>query len=473
MRLPTLAALTLLLALVGSCRAAGPEDGPVTITVDPAVRHQTIMGWGTCLFGYLPALEKLYRTDAFADFYARDLGCNMLRINLYPAGQPPRRTADEIRYQDYSFDGEGHRLRVYLDFAKKLRERNPEAVLVGTVWSPPVWMKRNNALVDKASDAINADSYAFKEGPRLMDNRLDMDKLPLFTKWVVEMVKLFDAEGVPLSAVSVANEPQFTQWFESCVWTADDWAKATQSVGAALEAAGYGGVKLYGPETMTGFNWANANPMYVKAAGEQLDVFATHGYSDGFNADNSAKSSWDFWNLVKDQGRPYWVTEGGTGGHDWPKPVNGMAMCLHNALVYGNASAVMPWQVTAQNADDGSLMGMDTPTAKTHVARQYFHYVRPGAVRVDATPTDSPGGVRASAFVHDADGTLTVVLVNTGGGPRDVTLKLPAGVAAFGTAVRTSAAERSAALPAVAVADGSAVLTLPAQSVTTLQGTMK
>ena len=331
-------------------------------------------------------------------------------------------------------------------------------------------MKRNRDLNDKASGAITGDDYAFKGSNRLRDNRLDMAKLPLFAAWVVEMVRYFDHEGVPLDAVSVANEPQFTQPFESCLWTADDWARANKAVGEALDAAGYAKVQLFGPETMTGFNGPDANPLYVKAVAAddylktRLAAFATHGYSDGFHADASAKSAWDFWNLIKPGGKPLWITEGGTGDHDWPAPVNGMAMCLHNALVWGNASAVVPWQVSDLKPNDGALMVMDAPTAKTHVARQYFHYVRPGATRVDATPGDTANGVHVAAFVHDADQTLTLVLVNTSDAERPVTLELPAGVTGFQTVVRTSAAERSATLPAVG-----ATLALPPQSVTTLQ----
>ena len=474
MRIPTppLLAALLVFTAVGSCRAADAPapGGPVTITIDPAERHQTIDGWGTCLTSWLPDLIAVYRDDAFADFYANDLGCNMLRINLWPGVCPPARTLAEVRYQDFDLSGDGGRLLVFRDFTKKLRARNPDAVLIGTVWSPPAWMKRNGNLDDDAAGGISADSYAQKNTARLNDNRLNPAALPAFAAWVVEMVRYFEHEGVPLNAVSVANEPQFTQPYESCLWTAADWAAANKAVGQALDAAGYAGVKLFGPETMTGFNWANANPLYLGAVAddpylrERLGVYATHGYSDGANADHTAKSSWDFWNLIKGRGKPYWVTEGGTGGHDWPAPVNGMAMCLHNALVWGNASAVVPWQITEAKPGDGALMVMRTPTAKTHVARQYFYYVRPGAVRVDATPGDAAGGVHASAFVHDKDRTLTLVLVNTAKQDRPVTLKLPAGVTGFETVVRTSADERSAALPAAG-----ASLTLPAQSVTTLQ----
>ena len=470
---PTLAA-ALALALVGSCRAAEPDEpaagAPTVVQIDPAQRHQTIDGWGTCLTSWLPELTALYQVDGFADYYAGDLGCNMLRINLWPGVCPHVRRAGQLRYQDFDFGGDGGRLLVFRDFAKKLRARDPEAVLIGTVWSPPAWMKRNANLNDAAAGGIAGDSYARKQSPRLNDNRLDPRNVPLFAAWVVEMVRYFDHEGVPLDAVSVANEPQFTQPYESCLWTAADWAAANKAVGEALDAAGYARVKLFGPETMTGFNWANANPLYVRAIADdaylqkRFGAFATHGYSDGANADNTAKSSWDFWSLIKGDAKPYWVTEGGTGGHDWPAPVNGMAMCLHNALVAGNASAVVPWQIAEAEPSDGALMVMDKPTAKTHVARQYFHYVRPGAIRIGATPGDTANGVHASAFVHEKDGTLTVVLVNTAKEDRPVTLKLPAGVAGFETVVRTSADERSAALGAVNTS-----LTLPALSVTTLQ----
>ena len=468
--LPTFAALAALF-LAGSCRAAEPAPpGPAVLRIDPAVRHQTVDGWGTCLTSWLPQLAALYQDDAFADYYADDLGCNVLRINLWPGVCRPARRVEDVRYQNFDFTGDGGRLLVFRDFAKKLRQRNPDALLIGTVWSPPAWMKRNHDLNDKAGGAITGDDYAFKNSNRLRDNRLNTAALPAFAAFVVEMVRYFDHQGVPLDAVSIANEPQFTQPFESCLWTADDWAKANRAVGEALDAAGYAKVKLFGPETMTGFNGPDANPLYVKAvaADEYLKtrfgLFATHGYSDGFHADASAKSAWDFWSLVQPTGKPYWITEGGTGGHDWPQPVGGMAMCLHNALVWGNASAVVPWQVSEAKPSEGALMVMGEPTAKTHVARQYFHFVRPGAARIDATPSDTKDGVHAAAFVHDANRTLTLVLVNTSDAERQVTLDLPAGVTGFETVVRTSAAERSAALAGVGTS-----LALPPQSVTTLQ----
>ena len=49
----------------------------------------------------------------------------------------------------------------------------------------------------------------------------------------------------------------------------------------------------------------------------------------------------------------------------------------------------------------------DGLTAKSHVARHYFRYIRPGAVRIGLTARTDPA-VAASAYLHEADGTLTV-----------------------------------------------------------------
>ena len=82
------------------------------------------------------------------------------------------------------------------------------------------------------------------------------------------------------------------------------------------------------------------------------------------------------------------------------------------------------------------------------------------------------GGHRlaASAFVHDAAHTLTVVLANPLPQPVDVTLRLGAGRTRELRAFRTSASERFAQLESVAVREGQIALTLPGESMLTLHG---
>jgi O-glycosyl hydrolase len=469
--------MRLLVAIVVGLAAASPAAAePVRIEVDPDERFQTIDGWGTCLVAWVPAMRDYYRTDAFTRLYVDEMGANMLRINLWGGvHDTPVDTPEEIRHEDFDFSVSGGRPQIFIDVGKKLLGREPEMKFIGSVWSPPAWMKLNRAITDDRSGAIVADAY--EKGDRTFDNRVDPRYFEHFAQWVVEMVKYHDAAGTPLYAVSPSNEPMFTQSFESCVWTADDLATVTSMIRKRLDEQGYEGVKIFAPETMTGHNFAHGNPPYIKAlstgdAGQAHDIWATHGYTDGVDADVSANSSADFWQLIKDSGKPYWVTEGGTGGHDWPEPLQGAAAMMHNALVHGHASAIVPWQIVGQNPSTHSLTLMDGVNKKGDAARHYWRFVRPGAVRIAATPSESHG-VAVSAFVHDEDDLLTLVLLNTADEDREVSLALGDLSLRVLEATRTDADNKFDVVGEEPVTDGKVMLTLPAESITTLQGRLR
>jgi O-glycosyl hydrolase len=112
-------------------------------------------------------------------------------------------------------------------------------------------------------------------------------------------------------------------------------------------------------------------------------------------------------------------------------------------------------------------MVMDQMTPKTHVARHYFKFIQPGAVRVDATPSD--GQVKASAYVHPRTRKLTVVLTNPATQPQAVAVELKAiptvrSLQAF----RTTSTEMMQRLANVPVQKGRVSLMIPAQSIVTL-----
>jgi O-glycosyl hydrolase len=86
---------------------------------------------------------------------------------------------------------------------------------------------------------------------------------------------------------------------------------------------------------------------------------------------------------------------------------------------------------------------------------------------VDATPSDA--AVKASAYIHPASRDLTIVLTNPTTQPQEATLELKA-TPDLQTlhAYRTSAAEMMQRLADVRVQNGQVSLTLPAQSIVTL-----
>lgn len=458
---------------VASCLAA--RVSAAEIVVDTEVKHQTIEGFGTCLISWVPRMHTFYQRPEIVQTYVEDLRFNFLRCNLWGDGtigltEDPAR----ISCKDPAFAANDPRTPVFISFAKAIREINPEVKVIGTVWSPPAWMKENNAITGKFSGAALGESYQSDKGE--LTNRVKKEYYPHFVKWLVEMAKHYESNGVPVYALSPANEPQFTQTFESCVWTPQDLVTIIAMLGAQLEKEGLGRIKIFGPESMTGFNWRGGpNELFVKHlqtnpdALRALSVFATHGYEDGFQADVTRNSSAQFWELIKSTGKPCWVTEGGTGGHQWPAPISkgGVGVAIHNSFAAGNASAFVPWQYAEGGQSEHALMDLRGKTKKTQVVRQYSRFIAPGSVRLAATPAF--GDVMASAYRGPTGEGFTVVLINPQSDQQSVSVILRGGPhVSRWQVIRTSATEDCLVVTPVDVQDGRATFEMPPQSIVTL-----
>jgi O-glycosyl hydrolase len=123
------------------------------------------------------------------------------------------------------------------------------------------------------------------------------------------------------------------------------------------------------------------------------------------------------------------------------------------------------WQLTNPfDAGKESLCVDGTPTPKYYAVKHFARFVRPGAVRVAATP-DSPG-LGVSAFVQKKDKTLTAVLINAGDTERRIKVNATAPWAITSFEVhRSSTLGMCKKLDAVPSTEA---VTLPARSITTL-----
>lgn len=459
------------LLLVSSIFAAVRPARAVDVTVDGSRRYQTIEGFGTCLIAWTESFRKLYRTEEFQQFYVKTVGCSMLRVNMWgPTFEKPTEDWALIRYEDFDLGASGGRPQIFIDFGQGIRKLDPSVKIIGTVWSPPAWMKLNKSITDRRAGAIRADDYT------QIDNRVDPKYYRHFCKWMVEYVKLHASQGVPFYAVSPGNEVQFTQPFESCVWDAKDYVTIVTMLREMLNMAGFREVKIFGPETMTSHLYEGGTSSYVKAiknnpgALAALDVFATHGYEDGIVPEMSAAPSRMFWDLIADTGKPFWITEGGTGGHDWPAPIRrGIGNAIHNALVAGNCSAFVPWQITESRESIHGLMVMDRPTPKTYTMMHYSKFIKPGAVRIDAQPGFSD--VQVGAFLHEGEGELTIVAINPTSQqqPLNLTLTNVGNIASL-RIYRTSSSENLTNMGEIAVSQDKAPFLMKAMSIVTLSG---
>lgn len=92
-----------------------------------------------------------------------------------------------------------------------------------------------------------------------------------------------------------------------------------------------------------------------------------------------------------------------------------IAAHIHADLVQGNVSAWHHWQfVAAPPYPYSELMDGKELTRRAWVIGNWSRFVRPGFVRVEATPSPQDG-VSASAFSDPATRRLVIILVNQRG----------------------------------------------------------
>jgi len=192
----------------------------VTITINPAVTFQTMLGLGsslepsTCsnLWRMSPAirehtLERLVDSD-------NGIGMNLMRICI---GTPDFTGDPWYSYDDLApgeTDPELERFSIAKDRAyilpvlRLVRQKNPELLFFASPWSPPGWMKTTGTLI----------------GGELLQQWY-----PVYAEYMAKFVLAYEAEGIPIYAMTIQNEPgvdrskeKNPKWFyPSCRWTGD------------------------------------------------------------------------------------------------------------------------------------------------------------------------------------------------------------------------------------------------------------
>lgn len=447
----------------------GQTAQPVAITVNAATRYQTIQGFGTALGSDSPVW-----TSQLQNIYTQDLGASILRVPLTPDIVPNQVTfGPDVQsninllnlYGDYPQSNWG-------GFAQYATANAQDSMkVIASIWSPPPWMKTNNS----------------QYGGSLIQTP---DNLQQFARYVASYVVGFQqAYGVPLYAISIQNELRFSEPYPSAVYNPTQYVAALKAVGAEFARDGIT-TKIMGPEDVgvdSGFltgqqmgfiNAVNADPV----AKSYLSFYTVHGYNGNGTQVGGGAGNWaDYARQITaiGDGKQSWMTEESGENPAWvhydsqgnPDGALSVALNIHEGLTYGNLNAWVNWQI-----DDGygkvtnftlEAFG-DTSSLKYNAAKHYYKFIRPGSVRVDATP-DSLTGINVDAYVNDANHTLTIELINASNTDTQTTISIPASDYASFAEYLTSATQPWAVLPDLMVVNGSVTLMMPANSVVTLQ----
>lgn len=327
-----------------------------------------------------------------------------------------------------------------------------------------------------------------------------------------------EAYGVRFDAISIQNELSFEQFYNSARYArAPGYIKALLAARAELDRyPDLAGIRITGPEDVMGGSayqlWqlgsgrdtSHKNLQFIAAvqanpeAARALSFFSVHAYAaDGINPAGADATTWrwwaDGWNRspapglparasgFTDFGKKSWMTEASGEDPAWLWPADGtpdgggwgIASKIQLALTAGRQNAWVYWQLANDDAVARETLTDEATGAASpkYVALKHFsRYIRPGAVRVEAR-VDGSDSLAASAFLHEADDALTVVLINRSRTPANVALQLPAAPAGIKTLQTHASSEGHYWQPStVDAAGGTAAVTVPGFGIVTLHG---
>ena len=462
-------------------------------------------GFGTSLGGVTSL--SLVKTAKFQKAYYRDLGASMFRVALNPwilAGETKNGKKsigtsvymgpdlmDNVRKFDFSH----WQIQKYGMMARAAQKYGSEVAIIGSVWSPPFWMKGEEINPSTGRPNGTMPKYDDKSGNTAGGSLIASDENYVqFGRYVAAYVKGFEkAFGVHLDGVSIQNELAFHEPYSSAVYDPKLYVKAVKAVNRWFKEYGIK-TKIIGPEDVGVGSTADRGILsrqmaYIKAlrrdktAFNAVDVYAIHGYAnDGVTFQRSPEMWSRYWNGydgthdyntfngIKNDGKRSWMTE--TSGYDstWNGTMR-LAAGIQDTLVQANTSAYVYWGITNSYDNGEALMKNDDYDANKYNAFKHFSkYIRPGSVRLKTTGID-PKGVYVSAFADNAKRTLTSVMVNSSNEEEVVTLRLgDTGVKKFTTAFASTEAATWKELKSYTVSGGRVKIVMPARSIFTLVG---
>ncbi len=178
---------------------ASASNSSPTINVDSTITYQTMDGFGYTLTGgsaflinRLPAaqksslLQELFATgkNSIGISYLRisigasDLSAEVFSYNDLPAGQT------DVNLVNFSLSKDTVDV---IPLLKEILQINPDIKIMGSPWSPPVWMKDNGSSI----------------GGSLLPQYYSV-----YAQYFVKYIQAMKAKGIAIDAVTIQNEPQ-------------------------------------------------------------------------------------------------------------------------------------------------------------------------------------------------------------------------------------------------------------------------
>lgn len=390
--------------LISSCGGddENPEPEPtgpkaVEITIDPAVTHQEMVGFGGALTWYSPWMTNSSKKTEIADLIFDDLGIDIIRFKnwYYPDGYPTVKTTTAM-----SDDGSKSHWDATNELYTLAKARNTNVKVLLSSWGPPGALKSNGqtreGTLAKDANGFVYDAFADYWGDVF-------DNLPFNPDYL-----------------SIQNEPTFlNSGWTTCQWgaaespTLPDYHIAFDKVWDKIKNRTSPPVMI-GPESQDVPTFAAfANVLKNKA---HCGMLAYHPYNinSGTSSDGITQSLSSIGTFTT---KPNIMTEF-SDNLNWFNT----ATFIQTALTKANSSGYIYWKLVwatpATGTDAGMVSvtsgGAYTVTPFYYLIKHFSKHIDAGYKRINASA--SALNLSISAFKNVAGNKITVIIVNKGSG---------------------------------------------------------
>lgn len=410
---------------------------PGTIRIDPSRSYQEIVGFGAALTdgsaemiqhgldaaGRAALLQELFGADGLALGFTRlTIGASDFSSTHYTFDDQPKGGSDP-ELKGFSIDPNRDAV---LPVIKQIRAVNPDIAIMASPWSAPGWMKTTDSLIK---------------------GKLRPDYYDVFARYMVAYTKAYAAEGVPLYALTLQNEPHFEP---------EDYPgmKLTPDARARVVADHLGPMLAQMPNAPRILEWDHNwdepdSPIAMladKKAAAYVSGVAWHCYAGDVAVQSDVHEAYP--------DKDAYITEcsGGGWAPEWDKT---LAWMMRNLIIDGTrhwARGVLLWNLALNEkwgphlggcGDCRGVVTIDSQTGAITRNLEYYvlghasRFVRRGAVRVESGAS-GVNGVHQVAF-RNKDGSFALIALNQSATAQPVTVaeggesftySLPAGAVA-------------------------------------------
>lgn len=178
------------------------------INIYPSISYQKIIGFGGAFTGstcyVLNTIDDSIKNNIINEYFGENsLNYSICRLPIGSSDFSPKSYSYSYK-EDLSDFNILEDKKYIIPTIKMAQVKNPNLQFIATPWSPPAFMKDNKNLYH--------------------GGKLKNEYKLLWAKYLLKYVEEYKKENINIDYMTIQNEPNASQWWESCIFSAEDEA---------------------------------------------------------------------------------------------------------------------------------------------------------------------------------------------------------------------------------------------------------